>query len=210
MRTEPRHDRMTALGRMRGVARPSDPVGALLVRVAREDVDAFDQLYTELAGAVLGLSIRVLHHREIAEEVTQDVLVEVWRTAPRYRPERGSGRSWIMTIAHRRAVDQVRREQVIADRERAFAALDVARPHDEVVEAVEDYAERDRVRRGLGALTNLQRESLCLAYYGGYTQAEVGRLLGVPLGTVKTRLRDATLRLREALSNDATLEAKEG
>lgn len=176
-----------------------DPLGALLDRTARGDVAAFDQVYDRVAGAVLGLATRVVRNRALAEEVAQDVLVEVWRTAARYESGRGSAQGWIMTIAHRRAVDRVRREQAATEREERVAARDERRPHDEVGEAVETSLEREQVRRCMGSLTDLQRESVALAYYDGYTYREVAQLLHTPLGTIKTRLRDGLIRLRDCM-----------
>ncbi|HEY9412038.1 MAG TPA: ECF RNA polymerase sigma factor SigK [Jiangellaceae bacterium] len=176
-----------------------DPLGALLDRTARGDVAAFDQVYDRVAGAVLGLATRVVRNRALAEEVAQDVLVEVWRTAARYESGRGSAQGWIMTIAHRRAVDRVRREQAATEREERVAARDERRPHDEVGEAVETSLEREQVRRCMGSLTDLQRESVALAYYDGYTYREVAQLLHTPLGTIKSRLRDGLIRLRDCM-----------
>ncbi|WP_166350718.1 ECF RNA polymerase sigma factor SigK [Phytoactinopolyspora limicola] len=176
-----------------------DVLGRLLSRSARGDVQAYEQLYDEVAGAVLGVALRVLRNRAHAEEVAQDVMVEIWRMASRYTPERGSAMAWIMTIAHRRAVDRVRREQAATDREERAAARDEPRPFDEVSEQVESRFEQQQTRRCLDALTDLQRESVTLAYYDGYTYREVAQLLNAPLGTVKTRLRDGLIRLRDCM-----------
>ena len=110
---------------------------------------------------------------------------------------RGSATAWVMTLAHRRAVDRVRSVQKESERERRIAAADI--PYDEVIEAVESSLERERVRRCLNSLTEVQRESVTLAYYRGYTYGQVASLLGVPTGTVKTRMRDALIRLRDCL-----------
>jgi RNA polymerase sigma-70 factor, ECF subfamily len=128
-----------------------------------------------------------------AEEVCQEVLLEVWRCASRFQPGRGSAMAWVTTIAHRRAIDRVRAERRSAERQLRAAAHQVA--YDEVAELVEARLEHERVRRSLGSLTPLQRESVTLAYYGGYTFREVAGLLGVPEGTVKTRMRDGLIRL---------------
>jgi RNA polymerase sigma-70 factor (ECF subfamily) len=135
------------------------------------------------------LACRVLRDRAQAEEVAQEVLVEVWRTAARFDRSRGSARAWAMTIAHRRAVDRVRSVQAAADREARIAYASVDVPYDEVAEAVEGMAER----------RDLQRESVTLAYYGGHTYPQVAELLSAPLGTVKTRMRDGLARLRDCL-----------
>jgi RNA polymerase sigma-70 factor, ECF subfamily len=179
-----------------GPVAPAD-LAARLRLVARGDSDAFDAVYDQVAPSVFGAVRRVVRDLAQSEEVTQDVLLEVWRNAASFDPERGSAIAWVMTLAHRRAVDRVRSVQKEAERERRAAAADV--PYDEVVEAVESSLEHERVRRCLGSLTALQRESVTLAYYGGYTYGQVASLLGVPSGTIKTRMRDALIRLRDCL-----------
>lgn len=172
---------------------------ALVVLVARGDVRAFELLYDLVAGSVLGVVRRVLRDPAQSDEVAQEVLVEVWRTASRFDAERGSAASWIYTMAHRRAVDRVRSAQAATDREARVAARDQVREYDEVAERAEANLEAEAVRRCLGGLTDLQRESVTLAYYGGYTYREVAELLTVPIGTVKTRMRDGLIRLRDCL-----------
>jgi RNA polymerase sigma-70 factor (ECF subfamily) len=178
-------------------AGPGRDLPGLIRQVARGDADAFDAVYDQVAPAVFGIVRRVIRDPAQSEEVTQDVLLEVWRSAAKFDPARGSAAAWVTTLAHRRAVDRVRSVQKEADRERRLAAAAV--PYDEVAEAVESSLERERVRRCLGSLTDLQRESVTLAYYGGYTYAQVASLLGVPDGTIKTRMRDALIRLRDCL-----------
>jgi RNA polymerase sigma-70 factor (ECF subfamily) len=172
-------------------------LGALLRRVARGDQSAFELVYEHVAGPVYGLVLRVVRDPAQSEEVAQEVLVDVWRTASRYDEARGSALAWVMTLAHRRAVDRVRSAQAAADREERAARA--TREHDEVSEYVEARLEREQVRRCLGTLTDLQRESVTLAYYSGYTYREVAELLQVPLGTVKTRMRDGLIRMRDCL-----------
>jgi RNA polymerase sigma-70 factor, ECF subfamily len=187
-------------GGQAGAARGADELGALLTRVARGDQDAYAAVYDRTAGQVLGLVRTVVRDPAQSEEVVQEVLLDVWRSASRYDAELGSAKAWVMTLAHRRAVDRVRSEQKAAERELRVASSAVA--YDEVAEAVETRLDRERVRRCLGSLTELQRESVTLAYYGGYTYREVARLLGVAVGTVKTRMRDGLIRLRDCLGVD--------
>ncbi len=175
----------------------------LLRLVGGGDVEAFERLYDRLAGPVLGVVRRVLRDPAQSEEVAQEVLVEVWRTAARFDRERGGASTWVLTMAHRRAVDRVRSAQAATDRDARAAQLDQTPAYDEVSEQVETRLEREAVRRALDALTELQREAVRLAYYGGFTHREVAELLGVPLGTVKTRLRDGLIRLRDALGVQA-------
>jgi RNA polymerase sigma-70 factor (ECF subfamily) len=186
--------------RSRPASRPGDALGALLVRVARGDQEAYAAVYDAAAGQVLGVVRAVVRDPAQSEEVVQEVLLDVWRSASRFDPELGSAAAWVTTLAHRRAVDRVRSEQKAAERELRAASSSVA--YDEVAEAVEARLERERVRRCLGSLTELQRESVTLAYYGGYTYREVAELLGVAIGTVKTRMRDGLIRLRDCLGVD--------
>jgi len=174
---------------------------ALLARVARGDQAAFRELYDRVAGTVYGLIRRVLRDPAQSEEVAQEVLLEIWRSAPRFDSARGTAHAWIVTMAHRRAVDRVRSEQASRDRnDRASVRAQRAGAFDVVAEEVEARLEHQRVRAALDQLTDLQREAVELAYYGGHTYREVAELLGAPLGTVKTRLRDGLIRLRDALA----------
>lgn len=192
-------------GRLRAVPaqRPAEPPGpdaeALLRAVARGDEAAFATLYDLVTPRVFGLVRRVLRDPAQAEEVAQDVLVEVWRTAARFDSAKGSATAWIFTIAHRRAVDRVRSEQAGADRVRRLAASEAQVPYDDVVEEATAHLEQQQVRRCLKGLTDLQREAITLAYYGGYTYREVAELLGAALPTVKTRMRDGLIRMRDCL-----------
>jgi RNA polymerase sigma-70 factor (ECF subfamily) len=176
---------------------PRADLGDLLDQVAQGDESAFRAIYDRAAGQVLGTVRRILRDPAQSEEVMQEVLLEVWRTAARFDPEAGSAAAWIMMLAHRRAVDRVRSEHSAAQRELRAAVLTV--DYDQVTEAVETSLDHERVRRCLTTLTDLQREAVTLAYYQGYTYREVAELLGVAEGTVKTRMRDGLIRLRDCL-----------
>jgi RNA polymerase sigma-70 factor (ECF subfamily) len=171
----------------------------LLLRVARGDQTAFEGFYDMVAGKVFGVVRRVVRDPAQSEEVAQEVLVEVWRSAPLFDPGRGSAIVWVLTMAHRRAIDRVRSEQAWRTREERVTALNRSREFDEVSDVVETRMETQLVQKALDQLTEAQREAIKLAYYGGLTYREVAELLGAPEGTVKTRIRDGLIRLRDSL-----------
>ncbi|NYJ31729.1 RNA polymerase sigma-70 factor (ECF subfamily) [Galbitalea soli] len=177
------------------------PVGQneLLARVAEGDQQAFSELYDQLAPRVLGLVRRLLKDHAQSEEVTQEIFLEIWQTATRYDASKGGASTWILTMAHRRAVDRVRASQSSRDRDTRIGIRDLPTDYDNVSEAVEITVEHERVTRALQRLTELQRQAVTLAYYGGYSHSEVAEMLSVPIGTVKTRLRDGMIRLRDEL-----------
>jgi RNA polymerase sigma-70 factor (ECF subfamily) len=177
--------------------RADQDLDKLLTHVAKGDQAAFEAVYDQLAASAYGLIRKVLRNPSQAEEVTQEVLLEVWRTASRFDPARGSAATWVLTIAHRRAIDRVRAEEAATAREQRTAQVPVA--IDEVAETVEASIDAERLRRCLAGLTELQRESITLAYYGGYSYAQVAALLDTALGTIKTRIRDGLTRLRACL-----------
>ena len=173
--------------------------GELLSRVARGDERAFAELYDLLSPRVYGLIRRVLRDPAQSEEVAQEVMVEVWRNAGRFDGTRGTATAWVFTIAHRRAVDRVRAEQASNDRAHRVAASSVDTPYDDVVETATARIEQQQVRRCLDGLTGLQREAITLAYYNGNSYREVADLLGAALPTIKTRMRDGLIRMRDCL-----------
>ena len=179
-----------------------DLAGHLLLRAGRGDQSAFAELFDELSPMVHGVVLKVVRDPAQAEEVTQEVFVELWRLAARFDGTKGSARSWAATLAHRRAIDRVRSEQASRDRQTRDASH-ATRDHDVVVAEVETSIDQARVRRALTQLSDIQREAVELAYFGGHTYREVAVLLGVAEGTVKSRIRDGMIRLRDELGGEA-------
>ncbi|WP_241979004.1 MULTISPECIES: sigma-70 family RNA polymerase sigma factor [Cryobacterium] len=171
----------------------------LLARVALGDQSAFGELYDQIAPRVLGLVKRLLIDHAQSEEVTQEIFLEIWQSATRYEPTRGGASTWILTMAHRRAVDRIRSSQAGRDRDTKIGIRDLAVAYDHVAETVEVRIEHERVEKAMTRLTQLQRQAVSLAYYGGFSHSEVADMLHIPLGTVKTRLRDGLIRLRDEL-----------
>ena len=178
---------------------PSRSMEALLLAAADGSSSAFAELYEHIAPAVYGTAKRILVNPALAEEAAHDALLDVWRTCRSFDPSRGSARGWVLTIAHRRAVDTVRHEQAARSRaDRAAVGM-----RDEIGDVVSKTA-MDNVgdialQRALTMLTEIQREAIDLAYYRGFTHREVAAVLGVPLGTAKTRIRDGLQQLRMQL-----------
>ena len=173
-------------------------LGGLLERVADGDRDAFEQFYDATADLVFGIARRVVIDRDLAAEVAQEVFLEVWRKAGGYERTRGSAKTWVAVMAKRRAIDVVRSTQAARDRDQIHPG-GVVDPGDPVGDAVADHEDRSRVSTALAALTELQREALDMAFFRGLTHREVAKELDVPLGTVKTRIRDGLSRLSAAM-----------
>jgi len=170
-----------------------------LVRAAEGDQRAFAEVYDATSPRVFGLVLRILVDRAQAEEVAQEVYLEAWRQAKRFDPDRGAAISWLLQIAHARAVDRVRSSQSQRDRDARIGVRDSPVPVDLVAEQAEVSLEAARARRALRELSDPQREAIELAYFDGLTQSEIAERVGAPLGTVKTRLRDGMVRLRGIL-----------
>ena len=188
---------------MTGPAPLSRDLDALLRRVGRGDRDAFAAIYDLTKSRVFGLVVRVLRDAGYSEETTQEIYLEVWRTASEYDPAKGSALAWLMTMAHRRAIDRVRAEQAGSRRESRYGAANVvpvsASAHDPVSDSAIAGDERRRVTECLEALTDAQRQCIELAYYGGLTYSEVSQRLAANLSTIKSRIRDALRGLRNCL-----------
>ena len=174
---------------------------ALVLLAARSEESALAELYDRYGRTAYGLALRVLRDQALAEDAVQDAFLGVWRTASKFVPERGRASTWILTLVHRRAVDAVRREQ-----RRRSESLDHAT--EPSVEGVEEDAwlrlQRERVQSALRRLPDAQRETLELAYYGGFSQSELAERLGQPLGTIKSRMFSGLSRMRELLEEPGT------
>jgi RNA polymerase sigma-70 factor (ECF subfamily) len=177
---------------------PTD-LDALLRQVAQGDVDAFGTFYDLTRARVFGLVTRVLRDAGYSEETTQDVYLQVWRAAANYDPAAGTPLAWLLTLAHRRAVDRVRSEQSASQRESRYGAANVDPPADHVADSVILRDERQQVTECLGSLTDMQLECIQLAYYDGLTYTQVSERLSANLATIKSRMRDAIRGLRRCL-----------
>jgi RNA polymerase sigma factor (sigma-70 family) len=172
---------------------------AVVALVARQDEEAFAELYDRLGRSAYGLALRILRDESLAEDAVQEAFLVVWRTAARFVPERAKASTWVLTLVHRRAVDLVRRQ------ERRRAEPLEAAPH-VGTDAADEQAwlrlRRERVQTALSRLPDPQREAIELAYYGGFTQSELADRLGQPLGTIKSRMFTGLARLRELLQEE--------
>jgi RNA polymerase sigma-70 factor, ECF subfamily len=174
-------------------------LGELLRGSSLGDQSAFARLYDATSARVHGLVLRVIRDPAQAEEVTQEAFLEIWRTASRFDPDRGSALSWLLTIGHRKAVDRVRAAEASSRRDTKYHDQTQPVPHDATSESVQASLEAQRVRHAMQSLTEAQREAIGLAYFGGYTHSEVAKLLDLPIGTAKTRIRDGLIRLRDTM-----------
>jgi RNA polymerase sigma-70 factor, ECF subfamily len=171
----------------------------LLKLSGRGDESAFARLYDAMAARVFGLAVRVVRDPAQAEEVAQESFLEIWRNSGRYDPDRGSAVGWLLTIVHRRAVDRVRSAEASSRRDTTYHDRNQPVAHDATAEAAQASLEARRVRGALSSLTDVQRQAIELAYFGGYTHTEVASMLELPVGTAKTRIRDGLIRLRDTM-----------
>lgn len=191
-------ERVASNGAARPLVAAETRVRELLGRSSRGDEAAFAELYDLFAARIYGLVLRVVRDQAQSEEVTQEAFLQIWRNASRYDAKLGSATSWLLTMAHRRAVDRVRSAESARRRDDEYAVNNTDRHIDQTSEIVERSMDRQRVARALDALTDAQRSAIELAYFGGYTHKEVAVMLDLPLGTAKTRIRDGLIRLRDA------------
>lgn len=185
--------------RSAAVAEPSDPCGQLLLRVARGDRTAFETLFVSQSAVLMAVIVRIVMSRSLAEEVLQECFAEVWARAGSFDPHRGTGRAWLVTMARRRAIDCVRSVQASRDRDVADGLRSAAVPGEEVEQAVIDRAESDRTVAALRLLPDDQARPIVMAFYQGLTHVQISERLGVPLGTIKSRIRDGMKKLRTEL-----------
>jgi RNA polymerase sigma-70 factor (ECF subfamily) len=183
----------------KGGETPGVRLSDLLKRASRGDEAAFAEWYDATSSRAFGLAVRVLRDRAQAEEVTQEAYLDCWRQAARFDSAKGSAMSWLLTIVHRKAVDRVRSAEASSRRDVAYGHRQMSVAHDETAEAATASLDATRVRAALADLTIKQREAVQLAFLGGYTHTEVAKLLDLPVGTAKTRIRDGLIRLRDAL-----------
>ena len=173
-------------------------LAALIERVAAGHEDAFTEIYDATSSRVYGAALQMLRSARLAAEVTEEVYVEIWRQASRYDPSKGSVLAWMMSLAHCHSMDRIRAISKEPASEQ-YAAINGSREFDRAADEVETRLDAERAREALRSLTDIQRQAVTLAYFKGYSQTEVARLLGLPLGMVKTRIRDGLVGLRNAL-----------
>ncbi|MBP2384770.1 ECF RNA polymerase sigma factor SigK [Paeniglutamicibacter kerguelensis] len=171
----------------------------LMLQIATGNENAFEELYDRLSSQVFGLIRRILKDEAQSEEVTQEVFVEAWQQATRFDAARGKAITWLLTLAHRRAVDRVRASQASKDRDLREGIKEFQESYDDVEETAIQHDESRRVLQALERLSETQRDAIQLAYFGGYTHIEVAELLKIPVGTAKTRIRDGMNRLRDLM-----------
>jgi RNA polymerase sigma-70 factor (ECF subfamily) len=171
----------------------------LMLRIAGGNENAFEELYDRLSSQVFGLVLRILKDQAQSEEVAQEVFVEAWQQAARYDPARGKAITWLLTLAHRRAVDRVRASQASKDRDLREGIKEFQSSYDDVEDTAIAHDEGRRVNEALDRLSETQRDAIQLAYFGGYTHSEVAELLKIPVGTAKTRIRDGMNKLRDLM-----------
>lgn len=183
--------------------------GQLVALVAERDAGALEALYNRYGKVAYSLARRIVADETLAQDVVQEVFLSLWRDAHRFDAARGTVATYLLSVTHHRAVDVVRREESLRRRRTSDEALEFQPDPKPGVEADVLAAERrSEVRAALATLPAAQREALLLAYFGGYTQREVASLVGVPLGTVKTRMAAGMRKLKDALSEPGRKEQR--
>ena len=187
---------------MEGISNQPSYDVSLLARIAHRDVAAFEEIYARYSRSVYSLALRLLGDRQVAQEVAQEIFLSIWRGASGFDPDRGSARSWVLSLSHHKTVDALRRMRRCETAPLATAATNLS-PVNPITDETIRSLESETIRQALLALSSEQREAIVLAYYGGFTQQEIAARLEIPLGTVKTRTRDGILRLRMLLGSEA-------
>ena len=182
-----------------GVPAAAPDLADLLQRAGRSDESAFAELYDATSARAYGLALRVVRNPAHAEEVVQEAYLDAWRSSGRFDPARGSAIGWLLTIVHRKAVDRVRSAEAASARDTTYQRETDPVPHDQTAEQAHASLDAQRVRGAVAGLTDVQRQAVELAFFGGYTHTEVAQMLDVPVGTAKTRIRDGLIRLRDAM-----------
>lgn len=178
---------------------------ALMIALAARDLSALAALYDRYGRIAYALAYRILGEAEAAEDVVHDGFISAWRGATSYRPERGNARGWLLSIVHHRAVDVLRRKTTF--RPAPLEAAESRPAEDDTAEEATRNVDHASVRAALAALPDVQRRTIELAYFGGYTHVELAEIMGVPLGTVKGRVRIGLQKLRRALEQHTGAEA---
>jgi RNA polymerase sigma-70 factor, ECF subfamily len=177
-------------------------LGQLLVRVARGERTAFPLLYGATHHQVSAFVLHLVCDAEQCAEVTQETYLKVWQTAGRFDPALGGAQQWIYLIARRCSIDRIRKAEAIKRHDLVHARSSTVVEHDETLEAVEEHLESLQLRSALGALTQLQKEAIRLAYFDGQTHVETARILDIPTNTAKSRIHDGLVRLRSVLADE--------
>ncbi|MCW2849757.1 MAG: sigK [Marmoricola sp.] len=197
--SEPPHGGLASVPEPTQAGSTAADLAQLLRLSGRGDEAAFAQLYDATCARAYGLAVRVVRDPSQAEEVAQEAFLEIWRTASRFDAAKGSAVSWILTLVHRKAVDRVRSAEASTRRDTTYHQSSQTVEHDSTAEAAQASMEARRVRQAMDSLTQVQREALELAYFKGYTHTEVAKMLDLPVGTAKTRIRDGLIRLRDTM-----------
>jgi RNA polymerase sigma-70 factor (ECF subfamily) len=177
---------------------------AALARIATGELAALEQLYDRYKTMAYSIAYRITNDATLAEDVVQDAFLGAWRNAARYVEGRGSVKTWLLSIVHHRAIDAIRRRRPTSELPEVDAALPDALTLPDVWAEVSASLDSATVREALVALSDVQREALELAYFGGLTQQEIAERTGTPLGTVKSRMRLGLLAMRRALEVGST------
>jgi RNA polymerase sigma factor (sigma-70 family) len=185
---------------LRAATVTDDADRAALNRIVGGELDALDELYERYKTMAFSIALRITNDASLAEDVVQDAFLGAWRNAARYLEGRGSVKTWLLSIVHHRAIDAVRRRRPITDLPDAEAAPPPAFRLPDVWSEVVANLDAAAVRAAMAALTDVQREAIELAYFGGLTQVEIAEQTGTPLGTVKSRMRLGLLAMRRVLS----------